>query len=482
MPPSTSREQRLIEAAHDKDPFARVRATENLKNWVAEAQKNQEEAGRGGDNKALLQGQISTNSATTEQAKDVLKSSPAASSKRAKTVEDNRERLNDLYQKQVNVNAKGTLAFTGANTFNSTTTNSTTTVNAGTLVAGNGKDSNGTLTLFGNIPQANAPVPQGYGGRGKVPRVSSRSWPSTSRSWRGQRRALAAQSGQRQGHSTPWRDDKAAVDQRSVAQKDLVNTTDALLSKVNDRKKLEKLQSELAARTTSSGRSTVDDRAPPPRPDWQASISNCPRTIISMKCTASRRRAARPSLTARTVSNSTVARLGLCRHRGGGLLIWAAFWLVRPAAWPGSAVPRGPRCSPCRTAGGLQRPAAHCRAGRPARRHRLAGYALRQASDGSGVGRRRGPGGLPQPVRRIFGPVRENYACPRPWIAVSVSNTIARWSIQPLGRGGLDHAELGRAVSTGSFLASLTPHSPSIAVRRPRPHRLNQGGPCRSLR
>ena len=34
--------QRLIEATHDKDAFARVRATENLKNWVAEAQKNQE--------------------------------------------------------------------------------------------------------------------------------------------------------------------------------------------------------------------------------------------------------------------------------------------------------------------------------------------------------------------------------------------------------------------------------------------------------
>ena len=35
--------QRLIEATHDKDAFARVRASENLKNWVAEAQKNQEE-------------------------------------------------------------------------------------------------------------------------------------------------------------------------------------------------------------------------------------------------------------------------------------------------------------------------------------------------------------------------------------------------------------------------------------------------------
>ena len=46
--------QRLIEATHDKDPFARVRAEENLKNWVAEAKKNQEEAGRvGADNKAL---------------------------------------------------------------------------------------------------------------------------------------------------------------------------------------------------------------------------------------------------------------------------------------------------------------------------------------------------------------------------------------------------------------------------------------------
>ena len=39
--------QRLIEATNDKDPFTRVRATENLKSWVAEAQKNG--VGRVGD-------------------------------------------------------------------------------------------------------------------------------------------------------------------------------------------------------------------------------------------------------------------------------------------------------------------------------------------------------------------------------------------------------------------------------------------------
>ncbi len=44
---------------------------------------------------------------------------------------DNRERLNDLYQKQVNVNANGTLALTGANSYSGGTT-----VNAGTLAAG----------------------------------------------------------------------------------------------------------------------------------------------------------------------------------------------------------------------------------------------------------------------------------------------------------------------------------------------------------
>src|SRR6185503_13700398 len=38
--------QRLIEATRDKDPFARVRANENLKNWVAEARKNQEDTDR----------------------------------------------------------------------------------------------------------------------------------------------------------------------------------------------------------------------------------------------------------------------------------------------------------------------------------------------------------------------------------------------------------------------------------------------------
>ena len=52
--------ERLIEAAHDKDPFARVRATENLKNWVAEAQKGPSGEAAAIENKAL-QSQTSAN-------------------------------------------------------------------------------------------------------------------------------------------------------------------------------------------------------------------------------------------------------------------------------------------------------------------------------------------------------------------------------------------------------------------------------------
>ena len=134
----TKQGQRLIEAAHDKDPFARVRATENLKNWVEEAQKTQQEAGRG-VNKAL-QSQINTNGSTTEQAKEVLKLSTGGKQEVDETTVDNRQRLNDLYQKQVNVNG-GVLSITGNNTYSGGTT-----VSGGTLAFSGNSPSTVTLT------------------------------------------------------------------------------------------------------------------------------------------------------------------------------------------------------------------------------------------------------------------------------------------------------------------------------------------------
>ncbi|MGA2253586.1 MAG: autotransporter-associated beta strand repeat-containing protein [Thermoguttaceae bacterium] len=150
--------QRLIEATHDKDPFARVRATENLKNWVAEAKQSQDEAGRV-SNKAL-QSQFSANSSVTELAKDVLKSA-GGKEQEAETAVDNRERLNDLYQKQVNVNG-GVLSI-GNNSYTGGTI-----VSAGTLVVQNPADFNGNwitrnnlnndFTVAQQVAQPNGPV------------------------------------------------------------------------------------------------------------------------------------------------------------------------------------------------------------------------------------------------------------------------------------------------------------------------------------
>ncbi len=160
----TKQGQRLIEATHDKDAFARVRATENLKNWVAESQKIQEDAGRSsgeqspgyfeytqrgqqaagrGADKAL-QSQISTNSLTTEQAKEVLKSA-GGKQQEGETADDNREKLNDLYRKQVNVNG-GELNLTGSNTYNGGTT-----VGGGALAFQNAADFNGNWITRNNL-------------------------------------------------------------------------------------------------------------------------------------------------------------------------------------------------------------------------------------------------------------------------------------------------------------------------------------------
>ncbi len=142
--------ERLIEASRDKDLFVRARARENLKNWDAEAKTIQEGAGRAGANKAL-QSQISANSGVTLQAKEVLKSA-GDQQQQDFTADDNRDRLNDLYQKQEVVNA-GELVLSGNNTFNGGTAISAGTLQvvnggaAGTLQVGNrgaAVDQNGT--------------------------------------------------------------------------------------------------------------------------------------------------------------------------------------------------------------------------------------------------------------------------------------------------------------------------------------------------
>ncbi|MGO9115197.1 MAG: autotransporter-associated beta strand repeat-containing protein [Thermoguttaceae bacterium] len=163
--------QRLIEAAHDKDPFARVRASENLKNWVAEAQRNQNAAGRVA-NKAL-ESQIVASFNTAQQAQDVLKSSPEGKPQDGEATVDNRERLNDLYQKQAVVNANGTLAFTGNNSYSGGTI-----INEGELAAQNPADFNGNWIMRNNLkndfaiaqqaaqpngPAAYGSAPQGFG-------------------------------------------------------------------------------------------------------------------------------------------------------------------------------------------------------------------------------------------------------------------------------------------------------------------------------
>ena len=141
--------QRLIEATHDKDPFTRVRAAENLKNWVTEAEKSQDVTGRVGNQ--ALQSQLSANSSTAQQAKDLLKSSPGGEQQGDETTVDNRERLNDLYQKQDVVNAKGSLNLAGNNSYSGGTTINAGALNAGALAVQNSTDFNGNWITRNNL-------------------------------------------------------------------------------------------------------------------------------------------------------------------------------------------------------------------------------------------------------------------------------------------------------------------------------------------
>src|SRR5208337_1485266 len=136
--------QRLIEAAHDKDPFVQERAKRNLNVWIPEANMTENEAGRV-SNKAL-QSQFNANSTVTALANDALKSADAKEQAGETTV-DNRERLNDFYQKQANVHG-GELSI-GYNTY----TNATVPT-SGTLVAQNPTDFNGNWITRNNLNNA----------------------------------------------------------------------------------------------------------------------------------------------------------------------------------------------------------------------------------------------------------------------------------------------------------------------------------------
>ena len=131
--------QRLIEAARDKDAFVRLRGVESLKNWVTESQRVQEEdviRGRG-TNEALRK-QVVANSQSVAQAQEVLQSA-GGKAEQEKGAEDNRERLNDLYRGQVNLNG-GVLTLNG-NSFSGATSvvgGNVTLSGSGTLTGATG--------------------------------------------------------------------------------------------------------------------------------------------------------------------------------------------------------------------------------------------------------------------------------------------------------------------------------------------------------
>jgi autotransporter-associated beta strand protein len=126
----TRQGQRLIEAAQDADPFARVRGKENLKNWVAEAETTvQREDGRGraSGNKTLAM-QIASCRTTATQAKSVLQETGDGKQSGDAANVDNRDRLNNLYREQNVGNAQGELVLAGKNSYSGGTT-----VSGGTL-------------------------------------------------------------------------------------------------------------------------------------------------------------------------------------------------------------------------------------------------------------------------------------------------------------------------------------------------------------
>ena len=130
-------------------------------------------------NKAL-QSQISANSSATEQAKEVLKSA-GGKEQEGETADDNRERLNDLYQKQAIVNANGELTLTGNNSYTGGTTVNGGTLSRGirpTTVTASGVVVQNDAELQRELDRAEQPGHGRRGGSGEVARPMDRQLPA----------------------------------------------------------------------------------------------------------------------------------------------------------------------------------------------------------------------------------------------------------------------------------------------------------------
>jgi autotransporter-associated beta strand protein len=131
--------ERLMEATKDRDPFTRLRASENLRDWTVQSAQTQDENRRGQESWGVnivnpaLETEIVANSSKLAQAKEILSKAAAANQPQQAEALDNRERLNDLYQKQIVSNATGSLTLKGENTYNGGTT-----ISGGTLALGIG--------------------------------------------------------------------------------------------------------------------------------------------------------------------------------------------------------------------------------------------------------------------------------------------------------------------------------------------------------
>ena len=134
---------RLMEAARDKDPFTRLRASTNLKNWIAQSRNVQAGAGR---RDGELQREIAANGDALNEASRIVVAGTPIAPGQAETVADNRQRLNDLYGKQIVKNAAGTLELNGANSYSGGTT-----ISPGTVALQGGGEFNGNWIDRNNL-------------------------------------------------------------------------------------------------------------------------------------------------------------------------------------------------------------------------------------------------------------------------------------------------------------------------------------------